>query len=107
MSSASAKANRPATTWIVWITGLMAADLVRSHDHRFNTHSRRTQMFEAPPDGFFIRDLLVFKGLRQGGYVAKGFVFEPPDLNNAQISELNDFQNQISLVLASLNDDQR
>ena len=48
-------------------------------------------MFENAPNGFFVRDLLVFNGLRQGGYVTKGFVFQPPDLNNAQISELNEF----------------
>ncbi len=64
-------------------------------------------MFENAPNGFFIRDLIVFNGLRQGGYVSKGFIVQPPDLHNAQISELNEFQDQISLLLASLHDRQR
>jgi type IV secretion system protein TrbE len=64
-------------------------------------------MFEKAPNGYFVNDLLVFNGLRQGGYVSKGFIFEPPDLNNAQVSELNQFQDQISLLLASLNENQR
>ena len=64
-------------------------------------------MFDPAPDGHFIRDLLVFNGLRQGSFVSKGFVFEPPDLDNAQISDLNEFQDQISLLLASLSEHQR
>lgn len=64
-------------------------------------------MFENAPNGYFIRDLIVFNGLSQGGYVSKGFIFQPPDLTNVQVSELNAFQDQIALLLASLNDDQR
>src|SRR3954466_3925761 len=64
-------------------------------------------MFDKAPNGYFVRDLMVFNGLSQGGYVSKGFVFQPPDLLNAQISELNEFQDQICLLLASLNDNQR
>lgn len=64
-------------------------------------------MFENAPNGYFIRDLIVFNGLSQGGYVSKGFIFQAPDLTNVQVSELNSFQDQISLLLASLNDNQR
>lgn len=64
-------------------------------------------MFEQAPNGYFIHDMIVFNGLSQGGYVSKGFIFQPPDLLNAQISELNEFQDQICLLLASLNDNQR
>jgi hypothetical protein len=39
--------------------------------------------------------------------VTKDFIFQPPDLTNAKISELNEFQEQISLLLASLKDNQR
>ena len=46
-------------------------------------------MFERPPNGFFVRDLILFNHLRRGGYVAKGFVFEPPDLTNSPIADLN------------------
>ena len=64
-------------------------------------------MFERPPNGFFVRDLIVFNHLRRGGYVAKGFVLEAPDLTNSPIADLNDFQDQICLLLASLHENQR
>ena len=56
-------------------------------------------MFERPPNGFFVRDLILFNQLRRGGYVAKGFVFEAPDLTNSPIADLNDFQDKLSRLL--------
>jgi len=67
----------------------------------------RNSFIEAAPNGFFIRDLLVFKGLQKGGYVSKGFVFEAPDFSNASASELNTFQQQLSIMLASLGENRR
>jgi hypothetical protein len=64
-------------------------------------------MFESPPNGFFVRDVIVFNHLRRGGFVAKGFVLEAPDLTNSPIADLNDFQDQICLLLASLQENQR
>jgi hypothetical protein len=64
-------------------------------------------MFERPPNGFFTHDLIVFNHLRRGGYVAKGFIFESPDLTNSPIADLNDFQDQLCLLLASLHENQR
>ncbi|MBI3408724.1 MAG: hypothetical protein HY040_10245 [Planctomycetes bacterium] len=64
-------------------------------------------MFERPPNGYLVRDLIVFNHLRRGGYVAKGFVLEAPDLTNSPIADLNDFQDQICLLLASLHENQR
>ena len=64
-------------------------------------------MFERPPNGFFVRDLILFNHLRRGGYVAKGFVFEAPDLTNSPVADLNDFQDQLCLLLASLHENQR
>ncbi|MBI1178344.1 hypothetical protein GC207_12985 [bacterium] len=64
-------------------------------------------MPEPIPNGFFCRDLIVFNHLRRGGYVAKGFVFEAPDLTNSPIVDLNDFQDQLCLLLASLHENQR
>src|SRR5271157_1922153 len=64
-------------------------------------------MFERSPNGFFVRDLMVFNHLRRGGYVAKGFVFEAPDLTNSPVADLNDFQDQLCLLLASLHEHQR
>jgi len=57
-------------------------------------------MFERPPNGFFVRDLILFNHLRRGGYVSKGFVFEAPDLTNSPIADLNEFQDQLSQLLA-------
>ena len=61
-------------------------------------------MFETPPDGYFIRDLIVLHGLRKGCYVSKGFIIEPPDLSAAAPEHLNAFQDQLALVLACLHD---
>jgi hypothetical protein len=61
-------------------------------------------MFETAPNGYFIRDLLVFHGLRKGCYVSKGFIIEPPDLSAAAPEHLNAFQDQLALVLACLHD---
>jgi hypothetical protein len=64
-------------------------------------------IIEKPANGHFVRDLIIFNGLNAGGFASKGFIFEPPDFNNAQIAELNEFQDQLSLLLASLGDNQR
>ena len=64
-------------------------------------------MFERAPNGFFTHDLIVFNHLRRGGYVSKGFIFESPDLTNSPIADLNDFQDQLCLLLASLHENQR
>ncbi len=64
-------------------------------------------MFERAPNGFFIRDMIVFNHLRRGGYVAKGFAIEAPDLTNSPVADLNDFQDQLCLLLASLQENQR
>src|SRR5256885_11172913 len=64
-------------------------------------------MFDRAPNGFFVRDLIVFNHLRRGGYVSKGFVFEAPDLTNSPVEDLNDFQDQLCLLLASLHEHQR
>jgi hypothetical protein len=64
-------------------------------------------MFERAPNGFFVNDLILFNSLRRGGYVAKGFVFEAPDLTNSPLADLNEFQEQLCLLLASLHENQR
>src|SRR5258706_10345369 len=64
-------------------------------------------MFERAPNGFFVRDLILFYHLRRGGYVSKGFVLQAPDLSNSPIADLNDFQEQLCLLLASLHENQR
>jgi hypothetical protein len=61
-------------------------------------------MFETAPNGYFVRDLIVFHGLRKGCYVSKAFIIEPPDLSAAAPEHLNAFQDQLALVLACLHD---
>ena len=61
-------------------------------------------MFESAPDGYFVRDLVVFHGLRKGCHVSKGFIVEPPDLTAASPEHLNASQDQIALLLACLHD---
>ncbi len=61
-------------------------------------------MFESAPNGYFVRDLIVFHGLRKGCHVSKGFVIEPADLSAAAPDHLNAFQDQLALLLACLHD---
>src|SRR5882672_10202493 len=64
-------------------------------------------MPERAPNGFFVRGMMIFNHLRRGGYVSKGFIFEAPDLTNSPAADLNDFQDQLCLLLASLHENQR
>jgi hypothetical protein len=61
-------------------------------------------MFESAPNGYFVRDLIVFHGLRKGCYVSKGFLIEPADLSSAAPAHLNAFQDQLTLLLGCLHD---
>jgi len=59
-------------------------------------------MFERAPNGFFVRNLIVFNLLRRGGYVAKGFVFEAPTSPIARSPTSTIFRiNSVSCRLAS------
>ena len=59
-------------------------------------------MFSQPPNGYLLRDLIVFNQPAHHGYLAKGFVLELPDLVLALPSVLNLLQDQLSLLLRSL-----
>ncbi len=61
-------------------------------------------MFESAPNGYFVRDLLVFHGLRKGCHVSKGFLIEPADLSSAAPEHLNALQDQLGLLLACVHD---
>ena len=61
-------------------------------------------MFESAPNGYFVRDLVVFHGLRKGCHVSKGFVVEPPDLSAGAPEHLNASQDQLVLLLGCLHD---
>lgn len=64
-------------------------------------------MFESPPNGYFLNDLIVFEGLGKGCYVSKGFIMEPPELSTAAPEHLNAFQDQIILLLGCLHENLR
>lgn len=61
-------------------------------------------MFESAPNGYFLRDLVVFHGLRNGCHVSKGFIVEPADLSAAAPEHLNASQDQLALLLSCLHD---
>ena len=61
-------------------------------------------MFESAPNGYFLRDVIVFHGLRKGCHVSKGFLVEPADLSTAGPEHLNTFQDQLALLLACVHD---
>jgi hypothetical protein len=61
-------------------------------------------MFESAPNGYYLRDIIVFHGLRKGCHVSKGFLIEPADLSAAAPEHLNAFQDQLALLLACLHD---
>ena len=61
-------------------------------------------MFESSPNGYFVRDLVVFHGLSKGCFISKGFVIEPADLSAAAPEHLNAFQDQLALLLSCLHD---
>ncbi|MEZ0300011.1 MAG: VirB4 family type IV secretion system protein [Candidatus Methylacidiphilales bacterium] len=54
------------------------------------------------PNGHFAKDLILYGNLESGALVSKGFIVEPPDLHNASVGLLNDFQDKIRLFLATL-----
>src|SRR3989442_1378016 len=64
-------------------------------------------MLERAPNGFFIRDMMIFNHLRRGGYVSKGFIFEAPDLQNSPAADLTISQDKTCLLVASLHEHQR
>ncbi|MEZ0300141.1 MAG: VirB4 family type IV secretion system protein [Candidatus Methylacidiphilales bacterium] len=59
------------------------------------------------PNGHFAEGLILYGNLEVGALASKGFFVEPPDLHNASVGLLNDFQDKIRLFLASLGPTQR
>jgi hypothetical protein len=59
------------------------------------------------PNGYFAEGLILYGNLETGSMASKGFIVEPPDLHNASISLLNEFQDKIRIFLATLNAKQR
>lgn len=55
-----------------------------------------------PPDGWFLRDLIVFNELDSRGYISKGFEIQPPDLRNASNEHRIQCRNALRRFLHSL-----
>src|SRR3984893_7502822 len=104
MRSRYDKANRPATTSIFLSCGSKAPASVLKLRVRQHHKPPLPIMFESSPNGYFVRDLVVFHGLRKGCFVSKGFVIEPADLSAAAPEHLNAFQDQLALLLSCLHD---
>lgn len=58
-----------------------------------------SRLFPHIPDGFFMNGLLVFNGLRPGGWVAKGLWLDIPDLQYASEPERNRFDMQVRRLM--------
>jgi hypothetical protein len=54
----------------------------------------RGSLFNLMPDGYFVNDLMVFNSLSAGGWVARGYFLEVPDLQHASAEILNRFAAQ-------------
>ncbi len=54
------------------------------------------------PDGYLLQDLIIYNGLGPGGYVAKGYWIEVPDLDHASEAERNRFDRKIQRLLRTL-----
>jgi hypothetical protein len=59
------------------------------------------------PNGHFAEGLILYGNLETGSLASKGFILEPPDLHNASVALLNEFQDKIRIFLATLNSNQR
>ncbi len=59
------------------------------------------------PNGHFAEGLILYGNLESGGLASKGFVLEPPDLHNASVALLNEFQDKIRTFLATIGPNQR
>ncbi len=61
-------------------------------------------MRSGAPNGYFADGLMIFGPLEKGGFAAKGFVLQPPDLRGGSIAHLNAFQDKIRALLTVLGD---
>ena len=59
------------------------------------------------PNGHFADGLILYGNLETGSLASKGFILEPPDLHNASVALLNEFQEKIRIFLATLGPNQR
>lgn len=59
------------------------------------------------PNGHFAEGLILYGNLEAGAIASKGFIIEPPDLHNASVNLLNEYQDKVRIFLATLNPKER
>jgi hypothetical protein len=59
------------------------------------------------PNGHFAEGLILYGNLETGSLASRGFILEPPDLHNASVALLNEFQEKIRIFLSTLGPNQR
>lgn len=59
------------------------------------------------PNGHFAENLILYGNLEAGAMASKGFILEPPDLHNASVGLLNEFQDKVRIFLGMLGAKQR
>lgn len=60
-----------------------------------------------PVDGYLGKNLIVFRGLQKGGYVSRGIRVVVPDFSNVEVAWLNNLEDDMRVLLASLRDHMR
>ena len=53
-------------------------------------------------DGHYIKGFLIFGNLDKSGFAAKGFEIQPPDLRNAAIDTLHEFEDKLRRLLVTI-----
>ena len=53
-------------------------------------------------DGYYINDMIIWKELDKSGFAAKGFEIYPPDLRNASVDTLHDFEDKLRRLLVTI-----
>ena len=53
-------------------------------------------------DGYYIQDLVIFGKFDKTGHAAKGFEIQPPDLRNAAVTVLHDFEDKLRRLLVTV-----
>ena len=48
-------------------------------------------------EGYYINNFLIFGNLDRTGFAAKGFEICPPDLRNAAVNTLHEFEDRFSI----------
>ena len=58
-------------------------------------------------DGHYINNFLIFGDLDKTGFAAKGFEISPPDLRNAAVDTLHDFEDRLRKLLVTITEPAR